>query len=213
MAPGDSFNEEDVRILLIGSREEVAEGLDRIHRGLREGISGWLRQHFPGLRAEDLADLWGQTLTNVWQVVRDGKFDADRPLFPWLCHIANARAVDWVRRKKAQDRLVESVASALARSQTGTDWSVLGVLQRREIMALIRQAVAELPTKQRVVMEVFVDNYPESADMETLQRLVSERTGQPETLASVKRALQEARAKVREFFQQKGYEIGRRCGS
>lgn len=213
MAPSDNFDEEEVCILLVGSSDEIAHGLDLINRHLREGMVGWLRQHFPGISPDDRAELWGQTLVNVLEAVRDKRFNADRPLLPWLCQIVKARAVDWVRRHKAQDRLLKAVALALAGTQAGQDWGSLDVLQRREIMALIRQSVGLLPGKQRAVMEVFVDNYPESADMDTLKRLVSEQTGQPETLASVKRALQEARAKSRDFLQQKGYEIGRRGGS
>ena len=62
-------------------------------------------------------------------------------------------------------------------------------------------------------MQVFVDDYPDTADMQELRRLVSERTCEPETLAAVKRALQEARAKVREHLRSREYGLGEVVGS
>jgi fructose-1,6-bisphosphatase len=46
--------------------------------------------------------------------------------------------------------------------------------------------------------------HAETASMEYLRREVSQETGKEETLAAVKRALQEARTKVREYLRRKG---------
>ena len=67
----------------------------------------------------------------------------------------------------------------------------------------------KLLVPERRVMDVFVGDFPETASMPELQRLVSERAGKPETLAAVKRALQEARAKVRKLLVDKGYNFGK----
>ena len=52
-------------------------------------------------------------------------------------------------------------------------------------------------------MQVFADYYPDTAIMDALRRLVSAETGEEETLASVKRALQEARRKAQEYIRVK----------
>jgi DNA-directed RNA polymerase specialized sigma24 family protein len=209
MAVSTTFNDEDVRILLIGSEGELAQGLAEIDRHLRAGLCGMVRREFPGISPEDLADVWGCVLMNLLQLVRENRFDADEPLRPLLCRLARARATDLVRRRQAHDNLVAGVGEALRDTQTGVEWGRMSVAERREAMALIRAAIGTLPMRQRIVMQVFVDHYPETADMQELRRLVSEETGSPETLAAVKRALQEARAKVRDYLQSKGYGIGK----
>jgi hypothetical protein len=77
-------------------------------------------------------------------------------------------------------------------------------------MGLIRDAVSALPRKQRVVLQAFLDHYPETKDMEVLRQEVSRMTGVEETLAAVKRALQEGRNKVRQLLEKKGYTFGKR---
>jgi len=202
------FDDEAVRILLMGTEDEVAQGLTRIHQTLRGGVCGLVRQRFPGLSPEDLADLWAEVLTNLWDLVRGGTFDGDRELLPLVCELARRRAVDIVRRQGAGERLVTAVGEALRATKTGADWGGMPVEERAEVMEQIRAAVGTLPPKQRTVMEAFVDDYPDTADMQTLRMLVSERTGVQETLAAVKRALQEARAKVRGRLRDHGYDVG-----
>jgi DNA-directed RNA polymerase specialized sigma24 family protein len=209
MEVGTAFNDEDVRILLIGSEDELSHGLAEIDHHLRAGLCGMVRHEFPGIPSEDLADLWGCVLMNLLEMVRESRFDADRPLLPLLCRLARARATDLVRRRQAHENLVAGVGAALRDTQTGSEWVRMSVAERREAMALIRTAIGTLPQRQRVMMQVFVENYPEAADMQVLRQLVSERTGLPETLAAVKRALQEARAKVRDYLRSRGYGLGK----
>lgn len=209
MGVGTGYNDEDVRILLIGSENELAEGLAAIDRHLRPGLCGLVRREFPGISSEDLADLWGCVLMNLLEMVRETRFDADQPLLPLMCRLARRRATDLVRRRRSQDNLLAGVGEALRDTQTGAEWGRMSVAERREAMALIRAAIGTLPTRQRVVMQVFVDHYSETADMQVLRRLVSDHTGSPETLAAVKRALQEARAKVRDHLRSKGYGLGK----
>jgi DNA-directed RNA polymerase specialized sigma24 family protein len=204
-----AFNDEDVRILLIGSEGELAQGLAEIDRHLRAGLCGMVRREFPGIQPDDLADLWGCVLMNLLEMVRESRFDADQPLLPLLCRLARARATDLVRRRQAHENLVAGVGEALRDTQTGIEWGRMSVAERREAMALILAAIGILPMRQRIVMQVFVDHYPETADMQVLRQLVSDYTGSPETLAAVKRALQEARAKVRDYLRSRGYGLGK----
>jgi RNA polymerase sigma factor (sigma-70 family) len=205
------FDEEATRILFIGTEEEIAQGLVRIDRNLRVRCCAWIRKLFPGMKPHDLADAWQETLVGVWRSVTDGRFDADQPLMPFLCSIFWARAVDHTRRTKARDDAIAAVGEQLRGTRTGEQWKRYSEAERSEIRELIRDAIATLPEKQRVVWQVFVDNYPETKSMEVLRVEVSKVTGKEETLAAVKRALQEGRPKVREFLERKGYDdIGKR---
>ncbi len=200
------FDEEYVRLLLDGSGDEVREGIGLIHQHLRFGICGWLRERFPSLQPEELEDVWGEVIVGILQA---GNFNPEKPLLPWLCTIARNCAIDCLRRQASGDRLVDAVGGFLRNTQVGGTWNKLDPLERREVMELIRKAISQLPTRQKLVMDVFVGDFPETASMLELQRRVSERTGKPETLAAVKRALQEARAKVRKSLGDNDYNFGK----
>ena len=202
----EPFDEEYVRLLLDGSEDEVKEGIELIHHHLRFGICGWLRERFPGLQSADLEEVWADVITGILEA-KD--FDPEQPLLPFLCAIAFRRATDRLRRQDARDRLVDAVGGFLRNTKIGGTWSELNQLERCEVMELIRKAISQLPNRQKLVMDVFVGDFPETASMPELQRLVSERAGKPETLAAVKRALQEARAKVRKLLVDKGYNFGK----
>jgi hypothetical protein len=77
-------------------------------------------------------------------------------------------------------------------------------------MRIIREAISRLPQNQKVVFQAFLDHYPETMVMKVLRQEVISRTRREVTLASVKRALQEGRKKVRQQLERKGYTLGKR---
>ena len=205
-----AFDDEEIRILLIGSEAEIAHALKTTDEQFRKPVAAWVRRRFPGLSSTDLADTWAEVLVNVFEAARDKRFDPDRPLLSYLCTLAFRRASDRVRRRTSQDAALQAVASALRETKTGESWGELDPAERKECMELIRQVIATLPRKQGIVWQNFCDGFPETRCMETLRTMVSEATGKEETLASVKRALQEGRNKVRELLGNKGYGLDER---
>ena len=205
----DSFDEEQVRLLLIGTEEEIGQALSLIENHLRRRICVWLRKQQAWMSSEDLADAWQETLMGVCKAVRAKRFDANQPLIPWLLSIASARGIDQRRRKTSRKRALAAVGEALRGTRVGRVWEVRLAEERNEILACVRAEILRLPEKQRRVMQVFDEGYPDTKDMQVLRVEVSKVSGQEETLASVKRALQEARRKVRDCLKAKGYEIGK----
>lgn len=205
------FDEERVRILLIGSEEEIEQALRLIDEQFRRLICACLRSQrlAAWMSSEDLADTWQDTLLGVFNAAKERRFDPDRPLFPWIFSIAKKRAIDGYRRKTIQEKAVLAVGDALKATRAGGVWLRLRDPERKEILAEVRKEIVSLPEKQRIVFQAFIDCYPETANMETLRLRVSEITRQEETLASVKRALQEGRRKVKEIFQARGHEVGK----
>jgi DNA-directed RNA polymerase specialized sigma24 family protein len=191
------------RLLTAGERA-VGQGLAELDRRLRGLACGWLRRRFPGLADEDVADVWGEALVGVLEAVRQGRFTADGPLLPWVRQIALARATDHLRRRGARLAALEG----LWRTR-GSDPAGRGVTpdeEAREVMALTALGVAKLPGQQRLVLRAFAEHYPESACLEALRQEVSRQAGAEQRTNSVKRALQEGRAKPREFLRGKGYD-------
>jgi DNA-directed RNA polymerase specialized sigma24 family protein len=205
----EAFDEEQVRLLLIGTEEEIGQALSLIDNHLRRRICAWLRKQQAWMSSEDLADAWQETLMGVFKAVRAERFDPNLPLIPWLLSIASARGIDKRRRKISSERALAAVGEALRGTRLGRVWEVRLAEERNEILACVRTKILGMPEKQRRVMQVFDEGYPDTKDMQVLRVEVSKVSGQEETLASVKRALQEARLKLRECLKAKGYEIGK----
>ena len=212
------FDEDGIKIRLAGQPEEIAEGLDLIHRHLCKKISGHVRSRFPGLSAEDLVDVWQDTLISAFRSASEGSFQLDGKLLPWLCKIARRRAVDMLRwdgkHRKAirttDEEALDAVGEAIAGTSTGIRWKLLEAQERAEALELAMAHIRTLPRKQRIVLQAFCDGYPNTDEMGTLRQDVSSITGEEETLGSVKRALQEGRRKLREHIERLGYHETRR---
>jgi len=204
------FDDECVRILLIGSEDDIARAFSLIDEHLRKPMCAWIRERFPGMSSEDLADTWAEVLTNILQAVRAGRFDPDSTLIPFICQLARARAIDRIRRRTSLDAIIQAIGAALQGTAIGDYWRGMDVVDRRECMRAIRLAIAPLPRKQRIVLQEFCDGFPDTRSMEVLRKAVSDLTGTEETSASVKRALQEGRSKVRKSLELNGYGLGER---
>jgi DNA-directed RNA polymerase specialized sigma24 family protein len=204
----NSFDPEQVGRLLAGNEKEISRALELVDEHLRGRLYGWLYKRFPGLAPDDLANAWGDTLLAVHRAARAGRYDPGRPLLPWLCKIARARAVDGTRRETRRAGAAAAAAYDLARLLQGRHCGGLTPAERHELLRLIHEAIDALPDVQQKVWRAFVTYYPESADRRALRRAVALMTCHVLTPATVKRALQEGRGKVRAFLRQKGYSPG-----
>lgn len=203
------FDEEGVRVLLLGGNDEREQGLIQIDQHLRKPLCSQVRRQFPGLSSEDLVDCWQQTLVDVWQAVLKGNFDENKPLEPWLYRVAYHNAVDILRPKTSEENALSRVGEVLRGTSVGDWWSRLDPAERKEVLSLIQDHIAHLPYKQRVTIQAYVNNFDKIESIEDdLPDAVSKETGAPETVAAVKRALQEARRSIKELLQQKGYRTG-----
>ena len=209
MSVNATFDEEEVCLLLAGDKAELARGLRLVDLEYRLKLSSWLRERFPGLTAEELVDCWAEALAAAFKTISTRGFDLSKPLRPFLCTILRRRAIDKIRRKTSNQDVLEQVGYALRDTQAGAGWRALSEAQRAEIQEKIRQAVAPLPQKQRIVMQAYVDGYPKTEeDTGELVQLVSERTGTLETRVAVTSSLREGMKKVRENLRRAKYGLG-----
>ena len=195
-------DEEEVKILLIGDKSEIGQALELIRKNCENHVCAWIRREFPGISSHDLTDIWQETLIAIFKAAEEERFDPDPPFSPWIFRIAYYRAVDHCRRTTRDKEALEAVGEALRGTNIGFLWKTMREVERRELLELVQEDVAELPRKQRIVIQAFIDNFPDSRSMEVLRKEVLKLTGREETLASVKRALQEARKKIRTRLQE-----------
>jgi RNA polymerase sigma factor (sigma-70 family) len=191
-----AFGDREVRELLRGEESELAEAFTQVEAHLRRRFARGARDRLPGLRPEDLADAWQDTLRDLLRAVRTGDFDHDRELAPWLWTIFIRRAFDRLRRNESYRGLLDRVRSRLDGTAAGDILGLVEDEERTHLLKLVRQAVTRLPPRQQSVIQAFVDHFPATEDREALRRHVSLATGHEETRSSVTRALGEARRKI-----------------
>jgi hypothetical protein len=182
--------------------------LELVDKHLRSRLCGWLHLVCPWLGWHDRARAWADTLVSALRAARAGRFDPRRPLLPWLHEIAYRRAVDQSRRQGRHARALRAAAYDLGRRHDGRLRAGLPPAERCELRQVLDEAVGALPGNQQAVVRVFLDDYPESADLDVLRRALTKAGGPVPTRAGTKRALQEGRAKVRPFLRKKGYVVG-----
>ena len=196
MELAQAFADKEVRQLLVGEEADLAEAFTLVDAHLRKRFAKGARNRLPGIRPEDLADAWQETLRDLLKAVRTGGFDPDRELCPWLWTIFIRRVFDSIRRKDSYEGMLNRVKEQLSQTMVGGRIGALGEDERTHLLDHVRQAVGTLPVRQRTVIQTFVDYFPATQDLDALRRLVSELTGLHETRAAVVRALQEARRKI-----------------
>jgi hypothetical protein len=176
---------------------------------LLEGIGGrplqrWLKRCYPGLQPEDLADVWAETLLAAVRAARQGRLHVDQPLWRWLCRVGRARAIDLLRRRGVRLSALEGlqhIAGPAAYGGREASWEVCC----RELRDLLATAIAGLPSRQRSVLQAYVEHFPDTGQTEYLRRRVADARGEAVTRAAVKRALQEGRARLRCLLRNHGY--------
>src|SRR5262249_37625806 len=140
---------DDVRLrerLLAGDDDALAEAYDRWSTLV---YSLAMRITVDHAAAEDVTQ---DVFVHLWQ--HPDRYDPQRgALRSWLCLLARSRALDWVRRRRAQDRY-HAAAAAIAPMSAEVDD---GVVCQAEAKA-VREAVTALPDRQREA--VVVAHYP-----------------------------------------------------
>jgi hypothetical protein len=134
----DVFDDAHVCRLLAGTEVDIAHALTLIDHRLRNRIRGWLRQRFRLLHPDDLAGAWADTLLGVLHAVRAGRFDASRPVLPWICQIAYARAVDHARRAHCHQQALENFGQTLREAGIRRHGVAVGPNEQHEVVELGR---------------------------------------------------------------------------
>jgi RNA polymerase sigma factor (sigma-70 family) len=131
---------DDVRLrerLLAGDDDALAEAYDRWST-LVHSLA--MRITVDHAAAEDVTQ---DVFVHLWQ--HPDRYDPQRgALRSWLCLLARSRAIDWLRRRSAQDRC-HTAAAAIAPTPAEVDDGILWQTEAK----VIREAVAALPDPQR----------------------------------------------------------------
>jgi DNA-directed RNA polymerase specialized sigma24 family protein len=211
--PDGTPNAVEITLLLTGGAAadtaKVKQGLELVFRNWARPVFSILRGLHPSsdLPAGDFPDLWQETIRDLTLRVRRGELREEGSIFSLVCTIARRRAARHIHRRR--QRQTVQLLDDLEDSQGRRRWADLSDLERAEVFELMGGAIPTMPPKAGKVIEIFIKHFPESESMERLRELVSAATGREETLAAVKRGLQDAREGLRDRLRRRGYDFRR----
>jgi len=185
----------------------------------RSGTLAAVRKMYPGLSAEDVDDVWGETQVALllrWpadtQVSKEEKFGG------LLRTIALRKACDLLRRRTSQ---IERIASK-GREEGGTlvgdhvgeckgrYWSTSA--EQQELKMLVGEAFGMLSPAEWLVVSAYCENYPHLKTARKLLEFVLEEFPEMRsrkwTTVDIRQLLNHGRAEVRKYLRKKGYDIG-----
>lgn len=161
-----------------GSETALRELIDRYRRGLYRLAISLLSDR---AAADDAVQ---ETFIRLWSHAR--RYDSRHTVSTWLYTICARRCYDELRRRRRHSKAVEQLELPI---------SGAGGMDEESILAVLRQVVASLPTKQRVVYQ-----------LREIECLDAESTAEAlrMTVDQVKSNLWNARNTVREKLKQYG---------
>ena len=217
MEPPKSFDEIDVALQLLGSISEQVEGMKRMDQEYRPRVFAHLRAHFPRLTPQDLENSYRHAIADFAMELsayhRDqnsSNFDPNQPLLPFLKTIAYRRTVDLRRRACVRDKAIRALEETLRAGGGFLAREGPKLVEREEFRAVVYEAIARLPCRQRVVWGAIVDLCLGVGSMpsdEELRDYLSERTAEPWTMAAVRGGKRNGKDALREQLKSKGFEI------
>ena len=141
-----TFEDHEVRQLLMGEDDDLEAAFTLIDTHLRKRFVKGARERLPGLLPEDLADAWQETLKDLLESLRSWRFDANRELGPWLWTTFLRRAFDSVRRRESYESMMERAQDRLKLKphEVVELLDQMGEEDRAFILEGIRQAVRDL---------------------------------------------------------------------
>ena len=201
---------DEISLLLAGDEQEQKLAIDLIDQQFRRPIIGKIRHQALSMSSEELLETYQEVLLGVWNAARKERYDPDMPLLPFLFTIAQRKAIDWLRKNVREgireDELIHAVLENIADTKVGAAWRTVASRETCQMMMeLMRNEIAKMPSRQRSVAAVVVDAFPKTLSQKEIRDEVVRLTGEDLTVVAVKRALHEARKKIRELLVRHKY--------
>ncbi len=192
-------------------KHSLADVLAEVDAKFRIRCCSSLRQKFPGLGSEDLADAWGEALASLYSKLShngtESYLESDVSLRKTVCEV---EPLIWtISFRRAVDRLRQQTKYVNALAEAAEEIKISLTVSRedelRDLIRRVREETERLPEMQRIVMHELIRGYPETEKMTVLRDAVIKVTGkQDTTVGAVKRSLNEARKKLRELLVENG---------
>lgn len=200
-------------------RDDPEFGLALLHSEFRDQIARYIKSKMWGLPsallAEEIKDVYQETMLELIPLVRSADFDWNDPM-RIVCEIAKRRAIDHLRRRKFRpkqdvDGAIDRIAQDLAGTSLGLEWRLLDKLAWHEFRDALMIAVTKVLTpKQSIVARCYIDHFEDFGERDIyapLARLVGEITGEDENAVTIKKLWHEAKKRLVAELVRKGHKF------
>jgi len=167
----------------------------------------FVEKRLPGLRSDLAANAVLDCFRELFDKVRAGDFDFEKPIASFLFTVAHRRAVDEMRgirsRALGNADFYETVAAMMKGTGVSGEWQALVQAAKAGVVAeKFRLFVGTLPLVQQQVAQVMADYLPDDLSRDEICDEIYKRTGKRPTVIQVKSALGEIRKKFRELMKE-----------
>lgn len=214
MAASEPITEQELEDVF---RDDPEFGLRLLYTDFRMTISRYIKSRLwglpAGIRAEEIKEVFQETMVALVPFVRNPEFEWREPL-RIVFDIAKKRAIDALRRRRFRpkqdiDGAIEQVAKDLAGTNIGLAWKLQTKTEWQEFCGALHEAmVTVLTDKQAIVARCYVDNYEDFGEREIyapLARLVGDITGEDENAVTIKKLWHEAKKRLVSALRRKGF--------
>ncbi|MCI0331942.1 MAG: hypothetical protein L0228_01795 [Planctomycetes bacterium] len=216
MAASNPITEDELEEVF---QDDPEFGLKVLYTDFRDPIARYIKSKLwglpSGIRAEEIKDVFQETMLALVPFVRNPDFDWHEPL-RIVYDIAKKKAIDALRRRKFRpkqdvDGAIDRIAKDLAGTKIGLEWRLQTKTEWREFSAALHAAIDTVLTeKQAIVARCYVDHYEDFGEREIyapLARLVGEITGEDENAVTIKKLWHEAKKRLVRELTRKGFNF------
>jgi DNA-directed RNA polymerase specialized sigma24 family protein len=196
-------------------RDNPKDGVEALYLDFRHEIAGYIRCVGHGaLQIHDIRNILQDVFVAMIEVAKKPTFDPNEPM-KLVYTIAFRKTKQFLRDfgYEAADNLdncLEYLAEDFKNTDVELRWKFLGPEKQQEFYDALMEIIAGLSDMQRLCATAFVDCYKDIRGRNIfakVRELVVKRRKEDITVAAVKRNWHEARKKIEEQLNSRGFEI------
>lgn len=166
-------------------RKDPQSGLQYLELFFRSNIFAYIKSQCPYFHAEDLKEVYQDTMRRMVKAACDPKFDPEKPM-RLVQDIAWKAAADAKKKKKLRPvgdarEVAEMVGDDLKGTKVAMEWRLILKEDMPKVQRAIDEAIASLPTKQKAAATAMMHVYEEVHDTKSylpLKNQIQQMTGE-----------------------------------
>ena len=195
-------------------RVSPRQGIEFLHRHFRDKIYAYLASRNPGLKRNDLDDLYQDTIRRLIRTVRKPDFDPTRPM-RLVLHIAKLASIDASRKKQmtpmgSAEDVASIVATRIRGTKVGKAWERVSPSDMELARRAIDREIRNLPPKQRAAANAMTRVFEEvhnSGNWDALRIEIYNMTQDQVTAEQARDNWRAARSKIAAALRRMGLDL------
>jgi len=207
MVTAIAYDEDTIKILLLGDEDEITRGVEKFHEAKCGHICRIIQNANRYLDRHGIEDVYQDTIVILLEKAKSRDYDAKGDLIAYVGRIAKNKARDHYRRaemhKKHADAIAKAIEDRLRLTDIGRQWSRKQSEERTKFNIIVNRVIDSLPKIQRAVTIAWIDVFP-AMQWQLIASAASRLANHHITIPSAKSAWAEAERKLRSAWSGEG---------